>query len=80
MRGGQRPHERKGRAALPWNEPPMADILARLAERDEREAMDDRTAAERWLGDPPLWRSAAPTLSCSAVAVAAAEWGGRRGA
>jgi hypothetical protein len=29
-----------------------------LAERDAREAMDDRTPAQRWLGDPPAWRSA----------------------
>jgi len=57
-RGGQRPRERKGREALPWNEPPKADVIARFAERDAREAMDDRTLAERWLGDPPFWRSA----------------------
>jgi hypothetical protein len=33
-----------------------------LAERDAREAMDDRTPAQRWLGDPPLWRSAVSGL------------------
>jgi hypothetical protein len=30
----------------------------RFAERDAREAADTRTAAQRWLGDPPLGRSA----------------------
>lgn len=58
-RGGQRSRERTGREAFGWDdEPPLADVLARFAERDEREAMDNRTLAERWLGDPPLWRSA----------------------
>jgi hypothetical protein len=34
------------------------DILARLMDKDQREAADNRTAAERWLGDPPPHRSA----------------------
>jgi hypothetical protein len=34
------------------------DILARLMDKDQREAADNRTAAERWLGDPPPGRSA----------------------
>jgi hypothetical protein len=34
------------------------DILARLIDKDQREAADNRTAAERWLGDPPADRSA----------------------
>jgi len=31
---------------------------ANIAERDQRAAADDRTAAERWFGDPPRMRSA----------------------
>jgi hypothetical protein len=46
-----------GREAFPYDDPPLADLLARLAERDAREVMDNRTAAQRWLGDPPWWRS-----------------------
>jgi hypothetical protein len=54
-RGGRRTCERQGREAFGWNdEPPPADVAARLAERDLRETMDDRTLAERWLGDPPF--------------------------
>jgi hypothetical protein len=30
----------------------------RLQERDERMRLDTRSEAERWLGDPPPWRSA----------------------
>lgn len=30
----------------------------RLAERDQREAADTRTEAQRWLNDPPPGRSA----------------------
>ena len=30
----------------------------RLAEREALDALDNRTAAERWLGDPPPWQSA----------------------
>lgn len=56
-RGGARSREHKGREALPWTDPPAADVLARFAERDAREALDARTPAERWLGDPPWWRS-----------------------
>jgi hypothetical protein len=33
-------------------------IKARLAERDQRQATDTRTEAQRWLGDPPADRSA----------------------
>jgi hypothetical protein len=35
-----------------------ADLKVRLAERDQREAADTRTEAQRWLGDPPRERSA----------------------
>src|SRR5215475_4221194 len=35
-----------------------ADVKERLAERDQRIAADTRTEAERWLGDPPPYRSA----------------------
>ena len=31
---------------------------SRLQERDERQAADTRTEAQRWLGDPPADRSA----------------------
>ena len=34
------------------------EAAARLADRDRREAADNRSEAERWLGDPPLDRSA----------------------
>jgi hypothetical protein len=38
---------------------PDPDVLkARLQERDQREAADDRTPAARWLGDPAPERSA----------------------
>ena len=37
------------------------DVRERLAERDLRQAADDRTEAQRWLGDPPRDRSA---LAC----------------
>jgi hypothetical protein len=40
------------------NEPSRADLAARLAERDARYDADTRTEAERWLNDPPRWRSA----------------------
>ena len=35
-----------------------AEAEQRLAEREQREAADTLTEAERWLGDPPPWRSA----------------------
>jgi len=36
-----------------------ADILKdRLAEKEQREAADDRNDVQRWLGDPPVARSA----------------------
>ena len=35
-----------------------AEVAAGIAERDERQATDLRTQAERALGDPPKWRSA----------------------
>lgn len=35
-----------------------ADIAARVRERDERDANDDRTDIQKWLGEPPRWRSA----------------------
>jgi hypothetical protein len=34
------------------------DVAARLNEAAAREATDDRSEAERWLGDPPANRSA----------------------
>jgi hypothetical protein len=34
------------------------DIRHRLMERDRQEAADTRTAAQRWLGDPPPHQSA----------------------
>jgi hypothetical protein len=37
-----------------------AEKAARFAERESRESADDRTEAERWLGDPPRDRSALP--------------------
>ena len=42
------------------------DLKVRLQERDRRLAADNRSEAQRWLGDPPLrkarWRSAATSL------------------
>jgi hypothetical protein len=38
--------------------PRLADIKKRLADRDQRQATDTRSAAEKWLGDPPTDRSA----------------------
>ena len=35
-----------------------AEAEQRLAERDQREAADTRTAAQKWLNDPPPDRSA----------------------
>ena len=35
-----------------------SEKAARFAERDARQAVDDRTPAQRWLGDPPADRSA----------------------
>ena len=32
---------------------PAADVKLRLEEREQREAADTRTEAERWLNDPP---------------------------
>jgi hypothetical protein len=34
------------------------DVKYLLNERDQRAAADTRTEAERWLGDPPKYRSA----------------------
>jgi hypothetical protein len=34
------------------------DLKLRLAERDQRQANDRRSDAERWLGDPPPGRAA----------------------
>jgi hypothetical protein len=34
------------------------DVKSRLLEAEAREARDTRTAAQRWLGDPPPERSA----------------------
>jgi hypothetical protein len=33
-------------------------LRGRVQEREQREASDDRTEAQRWLGDPPRSRSA----------------------
>jgi hypothetical protein len=38
--------------------PRLADVKKRFAERDQRQATDRRSAAEKWLGDPPPERSA----------------------
>src|SRR5262245_26751705 len=38
--------------------PRLADVKKRFAERDQRQATDTRSAAEKWLGDPPPDRSA----------------------
>ncbi len=38
--------------------PERRDVAARYAERDARVVLDDRTPAERWLGDPRSWESA----------------------
>jgi hypothetical protein len=35
-----------------------AILRSRVQERDQREASDTRTEAQRWLGDPPPSRSA----------------------
>jgi len=37
---------------------PAEDARARLQEREARMAADNRTEAEKWLGDPPAHRSA----------------------
>jgi len=34
------------------------DFRERVLERDARDAADNRTEAQRWLGDPPANRSA----------------------
>jgi hypothetical protein len=57
----RRPYTREhSRGALPLHEDRATpeDIAARLAERDARDALDNRTPAQVWLGDPPAWRSA----------------------
>ena len=41
-----------------YSRPRLADIKKRLADRDQRQAADNRTPAEKWLGDPPPDRSA----------------------
>lgn len=49
----------KGRAAFDNDDFNLrADLEKLFAERDRMYAMDDRTPAEQWLGDPPHWRSA----------------------
>ena len=37
---------------------PAADVKLRLEEREQREAADTRTDAQKWLNDPPPRRSA----------------------
>jgi hypothetical protein len=37
------------------------DIRFKLLERDRLAALDDRSEAAKWLGDPPPWRSALGT-------------------
>jgi hypothetical protein len=52
----RRPYAREhSRGALPKrdDEASREDVEARLAERDARNALDTRTSAEVWLGDPP---------------------------
>jgi hypothetical protein len=61
MRESPRPRPRKpGAAAFVGvvHNVPAKDLKLRLAERERREALDDRTEAQRWLGDPPADRSA----------------------
>jgi hypothetical protein len=36
----------------------LAEAEQRFAERDQRDAADNRTEAQRWLNDPPPGRSA----------------------
>jgi hypothetical protein len=52
-------HDRQPRTLLK-TEPraPPADVAERLRDLERRLAMDSRTEAERWLGDPPRDRSA----------------------
>jgi hypothetical protein len=46
-------------AFIAWDRKVSVDELKiRLAERDRRQAADTRTEAQRWLGDPPMQRSA----------------------
>jgi hypothetical protein len=47
---------RRGEHSWEADRPDPADVKARLAERDERAALDTRTAVEVFLGDPPPWR------------------------
>ena len=71
-----RPTRRAGRAEFPNNEdPPLGDLLARLAERDAREARDDRTPAERWLGDPQWFRSALDQHGARILPISGTELG-----
>ena len=35
-----------------------AEFADRCRERDQRQAADDRNEVQRWLGDPPRYRSA----------------------
>jgi hypothetical protein len=42
--------------------PRLADVKKRFAERDQRQATDTRSPAQRWLGDPPPERSALAQL------------------
>jgi hypothetical protein len=44
-------------AANRWRVTPQ-DVARRFAERDQRIAADKRTEAQKYLGDPPPWRSA----------------------
>lgn len=57
------PHYRRSAAAavLALSAKPRIsphDLAMRLAERDQRQAADTRTDAEKFLGDPPRERSA----------------------
>lgn len=45
----------------------LSTIKARLRERDQRLAADNRTAMQKWLGDPPLSRSALANHDGAAV-------------
>ena len=55
---------------LDYEEPPRADVAARLAERDAWAALDDRSLAAILMGDPPLFRSAYGRRSLSAAVTA----------
>ena len=62
MKRKARKYTRSGASAvLCLNNGPRIDpdiLRSRVQEREQREAADNRTEAQRWLGDPEPWRSA----------------------